>query len=220
MSAVQELLDQIRIGLRATRGDSKKDSGLAWLKAVLFGADRAALIEMSAQHGWADGSVATLERLHATVVALSDGKTPVKAEATEPDHQRPDVVAKGQWGLLQCMANGLSVRYYGCPVYLVGSALRLPDPRDFDVVVILPDDLFVKTYGDKGDNLADYLAGCGMADPPLIWRRWARDTAKHTRQWTEMLHRSCDVKIQPQHMANNLKGDRLRLDCQINPADT
>lgn len=215
MTDIQELTDQIRNGTLGIQGSGLENPSLAWLRAIIFGVDRSTLIEVAAKHGWVDGSVEKLERFHAMFQALRDGEPPAAAETPKSD--RPTSIPKGQWSLLQCMANGLSVRYYGCPVYLVGSALRIPNPRDLDVVVVLPDDLFVSTYGDKGDNLSDYLMGCGVADPPGIWRRWARDTAKHTREWTEMLHRSCDVKIQPQHMANNLKGDRLRLDCQINP---
>src|SRR5690606_36027440 len=50
-------------------------------------------------------------------------------------------------------ARRLSARYFGLPVCLVGSAVYRPDPLDLDVVIAVPNELFVSMYGDLGDDL-------------------------------------------------------------------
>jgi hypothetical protein len=47
---------------------------------------------------------------------------------------------------LRRWANEIAKRY-DSPVYLVGSALTKPNPRDVDVIVILSDEAFFKRYG-------------------------------------------------------------------------
>ena len=44
-------------------------------------------------------------------------------------------------------ARKFSARYYGGPVYLVGSAVTSDDPRDIDLVAIVPKALFYASYG-------------------------------------------------------------------------
>jgi hypothetical protein len=46
-------------------------------------------------------------------------------------------------------ANQIAARF-NAPVYLVGSSLHEPKPRDTDVVVILPDKIFYTRYGISG----------------------------------------------------------------------
>lgn len=127
----------------------------------------------------------------------------------------PPSLTPTQWGTLRVHANHLATRYYGCPVYLVGSALTDCDPRDVDVVIVVPDDLFVQMYGDRGDTVDTYLLGIGLLDPPAIWRRWSKDVVKRSLELTERLHRSGDCKIMPERTAlgPSLKDKpRLRLD--------
>ena len=98
------------------------------------------------------------------------------------------------WRRLVARAWWLSARYYGAPVYLVGSAVTSDDPRDLDLVVILPDDLFVAAYGPSLDP----------ADPPAIWRRWARDVARQGATLTAEFHTAVDFKTQPETFARAL----------------
>jgi len=96
---------------------------------------------------------------------------------------------------LVARARGLSARFYGCPVYLVGSAVTRDDPRDIDVVVVLPTDLFVAAYGDPGDDITHFLRAWGEPKPARIWQRWARECAKQGAAMTREFHRAVDFKI-------------------------
>lgn len=121
-------------------------------------------------------------------------------------------------------ANGLSARYFGCPVYLVGGALRDDDPRDIDLVVEVPDELFVCLYGDHPRQTgainreldAWEMSRCD-ANPAPIWRRWARDCAKQSRTLTLSVGRAVDFKVQPQRSFDAHTDPRVRLDCAFMP---
>lgn len=106
-----------------------------------------------------------------------------------------------RWHLLRSRARWLSARYYGAPVFLVGSAVTSPTPRDIDVVIVLPADLFVLVYGDGRDTLRDFRSGADRDDPPMIWRRWARDCAKQGEAWTREVNRAVDFKVLPDNDA-------------------
>lgn len=89
-------------------------------------------------------------------------------------------------------ANQMAARY-GFPVYLVGSALTEPAPRDVDVRVVLSDEAFYARYG-IGCLKADGLSW--EADPPEGVRRWRSDMAKMTRQAVAVLKLNLDFQIQ------------------------
>jgi hypothetical protein len=95
-------------------------------------------------------------------------------------------------------AHALSARYYGCPVYLVGSAIVDPDPRDVDIVIPIPDHLFAAMYGDADrESYGKWFGGMYTEDPPPVCRRWARDVAKQGRELTLFCARAVDFKTQP-----------------------
>lgn len=89
---------------------------------------------------------------------------------------------------LRFHVNPTSMRYHGSPVYLVGGALRDDDPRDVDIVIVMPDELFYRAY-IYPDHHLDWMVknwkyqGLG-ADPPRWWKRWARDCTKQARWLT------------------------------------
>lgn len=122
-------------------------------------------------------------------------------------------------------ASNLSARYFGCPVYLVGGALRDEDPRDVDLVVAIPDDLFVNSYGENPwqvgavqRELDAWETSKGDANPAPIWRRWARDCAKHSRLLTLSTGRAVDFKTQPVRAFDAYATKpRIRLDCAFMP---
>ncbi len=93
-------------------------------------------------------------------------------------------------------ARQLSARYYGGAVYLVGSAVTSDDPRDLDLVAVIPKDLFLASYGDPDDTWDTYRVATHAAEPPAIWRRWARDCARQSAQLTMALRRAVDFKVQ------------------------
>lgn len=124
-------------------------------------------------------------------------------------------------------ASGLSARYFGCPVYLVGGALRDDDPRDIDIVVAMPDDLFVCSYGDHPwqtgathREIDAWETSKDDAAPAPVWRRWARDCAKQSRALTLAIARAVDFKTQPlrSFAAYDFK-PRIRLDCAFMPEE-
>ena len=124
-------------------------------------------------------------------------------------------------------ASGLSARYFGCPVYLVGSALRDDDPRDIDLVVEMPDDLFVNSYGDhprqvgaEARELDAWEMSKGDPNPAPVWRRWARDCAKQSAALTLSVGRAVDFKVQPQRAFDAHSGPRIRLDCAFMPEES
>lgn len=119
-------------------------------------------------------------------------------------------------------ASALSARYFGLPVYLVGGALRDLDPRDLDVVIPVPDDLFRAMHGDPFGkvDLARWSSGLRSANPPAFWRRWARDCAKQSRVMTLFCGRAVDFKTQPQgHFDTYADQPRIRLDCGLMPEE-
>lgn len=116
----------------------------------------------------------------------------------------------------QLLAAGLSARYYGLPVYLVGSAITDPDPRDIDLVIPIPDDLFAAMYGEENTtverNVGDWCTGTGGHATP-IWLRWARDCARQSRQLTMACRRAVDFKTQlPIRFDSYADKPRVRLD--------
>lgn len=121
-----------------------------------------------------------------------------------------------RWLKLRTRARWLSARYYGAPVYLVGSAVTSDDPRDIDVVVVLPVDLFVQCYGEPGDTFRQhFVSGAHVDDPPALWRRWARDCAKQGAAMTAELHRAVDFKVQSDRDAATISDAPRALLCHV-----
>lgn len=117
-------------------------------------------------------------------------------------------------------ASALSARYFGLPVYLVGGALTDFDPRDVDIVIAVPDDLFRAMHGDPFGkvDLTTWSSGLRDPNPPAFWRRWARDCAKQSRAMTLYCGRTVDFKTQPEsYFATYSDKPRVRLDCGLMP---
>lgn len=113
-------------------------------------------------------------------------------------------------------AHSLSMRYFGCPVYLVGGALYDYDPRDVDLVVPLPNDVFLACYGSRHDKIEAWGNGWATADPTPLWMRWARDCAKQSLELTRFCERAVDFKTQPQSFFDTLASKpRLRLSLDL-----
>lgn len=98
---------------------------------------------------------------------------------------------------LRVRARGLSARFFGGAVYLVGSAVTREDPRDIDIVVVLPEALFVAAFGDAGDSMQSFARAWSEPSPAPIWRRWARECAKQGAAMTMEFHRNVDFKVLP-----------------------
>lgn len=114
---------------------------------------------------------------------------------------------------LRIKAPGTSALFFNAPLYLVGGALDDTNPRDLDVVIVLPDKLFVACYGDTEAWDEDTTAKAvkqwehdhDSGQPERLWLRWARDCAKVSERLTRFCHRRVDFKVQPESYASALE---------------
>lgn len=214
--------DAPRCGLCGAEKFTIPGSGLGWLCGCC---DRKS---SGCTHKPAPGIAATIAPDGAVTQTPAASEAPAKPSrvgriATMPEGLPGHVFALRVWA----QASGLSARYFGSPVYLVGGALRDDDPRDIDLVVAMPDDLFVCSYGDHPwrigavhDELDAWESSKGDVNPAPVWRRWARDCAKQSRALTLAVGRAVDFKTQPlrSFAAHDFK-PRVRLDCAFMPAE-
>ena len=103
----------------------------------------------------------------------------------------------------------ISAVYYGCPVYLVGSGRHQYEPRDIDIVVEMPDEMFAVTYALSGalsaskrtqdiKDWTDQYTGQWYKPPTKMFERWLADCAKNNKSMSYALMRRVDFKTQPQ----------------------
>jgi hypothetical protein len=117
---------------------------------------------------------------------------------------------------LRCVVNPTSMRYHGSPVYLVGGAVREEDPRDADIIIIMPDELFWRAY-IYPDHSVDWMYKewryQGMtAEPSRCWLRWARDCSKQAAWLTRVIGGPIvDFKTQFETEAAAYDGPRVLL---------
>lgn len=106
-------------------------------------------------------------------------------------------------------------RYYGCPAYLVGSARYETNPRDIDIVIKIPDELFLHMYGDAGIYGETIETWADAVDKwqfnSRIWKMWAKDIAKQGRELTMIAMRQVDFKTQPDSYFETIKKERICL---------
>lgn len=115
---------------------------------------------------------------------------------------------------LDTIAHDVSRRYFGYPVYLVGGALIDQDrePRDIDLIIILPDREFRWLYGTYDDWVM------GRAWPNATWLMWARDCAKQSHGLSEHARRMIDFRVQHEKVAAHFPNEpKLRLSAEIIP---
>lgn len=109
--------------------------------------------------------------------------------------------------LLRPWARHIAVRF-GAPVYLVGSSLELPDPRDVDVRVILSDDAFRGRYGDP--DL--WCEGYWWPTRENGIMRYAADMWDLSREASLVYRLNIDFAVQPEREAARHEGARIRID--------
>jgi hypothetical protein len=126
--------------------------------------------------------------------------------------------------------NQMWARFGGAPVYLVGSALAKPHPRDIDLVIVLEDGVFAARYGvsledeipaptDRAQRRDEHRdAMNGEAWSPGM-KRCYREIAGLTRRLHPYLSYPIDLKVRPQSVDETMWEDaqkrgraRLRLD--------
>jgi hypothetical protein len=113
--------------------------------------------------------------------------------------------------LLRPWARQMAARF-GYPVLLVGSSLTVPDPRDVDVRVTLPDEDFASRYGMDWPTWTTMLwYNIGEAGP---MRTYANDMATLSREAARVLRLNIDFAVHPASLVQALWPDRrvVRLD--------
>ena len=99
---------------------------------------------------------------------------------------------------------------YGHPVFLTGSALSVPSPRDWDVRCVLPDDEFSARYGIDL-NVYDASIWLPRRYPQLL--AYFSDMAKLSRSAVMGTMLNIDFQVQPLTEASKYKNcRRKRLD--------
>lgn len=98
---------------------------------------------------------------------------------------------------------------FGRPVYLVGSARKLPDPRDVDVRVMVTDPEFKARWGDP-EAWHEALWWPSRNDGSL---RYAADMWDLSREASLVLQLNIDFQVQPPVEASKYDPkERTRLD--------
>ena len=100
----------------------------------------------------------------------------------------------------RCLAAlpGIMARYYDCDFYLVGSAQTSLDPRDIDIVVNVPDELFLAMYNAKNETIETWATAVdSWTFKSEMWNLWARDISKQGKELTMLAGRQVDFKTHP-----------------------
>jgi hypothetical protein len=127
-----------------------------------------------------------------------------------PKHLREDPGLFANWWRLYRWANSLQ-NVFGAPVYLVGSALRddNPDPRDWDIRIILSDRRFAQRYGPVDEWEDEGSSG----NWGRTRHRWARECVKYAENGARHTQLNIDFQVYPHSHAPAYAGKpRLRLD--------
>lgn len=99
---------------------------------------------------------------------------------------------------------------YGFPVYLVGSALTEQEPRDVDVIVLMPNDDWEARWGP----ITEYkIARWSLKNKDWFMdthRKFCTDMGKLSARAARILGMNIDFRVQPKCDCQD--GPRLRLD--------
>lgn len=126
-----------------------------------------------------------------------------------PPRGLPRHMTRGSaWFSLYRFANSLR-GLYGQPVYLCGSALRPdnPDPRDYDIRIMLPDEQFRARYGDPRKWEDEGAIGNWTR---VRWR-WSDDCSKQSKRGWAETRLNVDVQVYPASHARNLYQNKRRI---------
>lgn len=118
--------------------------------------------------------------------------------------------------LIRRWAAHLSARFGGRPVYLVGSALRHANPRDWDFRVVMPAKAFAWRYATlrqfrtmPPDGLVALFLREELGEVPSspLYDRWSHEMSKVSRaafyRWTGLY---TDFQVQPVRAARTWRG--------------
>lgn len=120
-------------------------------------------------------------------------------------------------------------RYYGVPVWLVGSALldSNGDPRDWDFRVVLSDEEFARRFGPpgplerRGDGFEEtwkWIEQMGSGLWTSVRWKWAAECVKRSKEVSRRIGLNVDFQIHPKTYADAQyqRAPRYRLDrCKV-----
>lgn len=104
------------------------------------------------------------------------------------------------YGILARWANHVR-GFYGHPVYLVGSALTKEEPRDIDVICILPDEEFKHRYGIK--NIEQFFRDKILGDFSKPHWNLVDDYLKKTKHGWRFTKMNIDFKVKAEYENKN-----------------
>ena len=111
------------------------------------------------------------------------------------------------WALsFRGLANSFASRYGG-PLFLVGSALSMASPADYDVRVIVESEDYRRLFGEPG-------ALSGDGEDVFTTQTWARlrEELKQSRRCSRRMRCNVDFQIQVGYQAKYRDRPALRLD--------
>lgn len=136
--------------------------------------------------------------------------TPARADRAEAGERARlrELHGTQRFVALQRLANNLFDRFHR-PVYLVGSALRKSDPRDYDLRIRIDIPQFRVRFGDPERWRQEGRTGQYTC---VRWR-WSDECVKRTRQGWRETRLNVDVQLYPPaEWARYQKEPRVRLD--------
>ncbi len=150
----------------------------------------------------ASGSGSDADEAYLVVEALQEFRS------LRQSYLRHPAASEGLLRTMQPWARQIASRF-GRPVYLCGSALELPQPRDIDVRVVLTDAEFAARWG----NPNTWRCAVWTPYPCEGSRRWASDMGKLNQQGSKVLGLNLDLQVQALcHAREFADKPRLRLD--------
>lgn len=98
---------------------------------------------------------------------------------------------------LRVWANHMAGRYNGC-VYLLGSTLQNPEPRDCDIRIVMDDHEFGARYGlEMKPTTKEGWTRCIAWDEDGPTQRWIDDVAKFNGRLSVTLKLNMDIQLWP-----------------------
>jgi hypothetical protein len=110
----------------------------------------------------------------------------------------------------------ISARYYGCSCWLVGSSQHkeAKNPRDIDLVICIPDELFLAMYaGDSCDTIETWIDSVEnwKSFNSFIWKEWSRDISKQGKELTLAVKKQVDFKTQPESYFSSFNKPKFKI---------
>lgn len=130
--------------------------------------------------------------------------------ANEILKENPPPIKYSNESLLVRWANLIS-GFYGKPVYLVGSSTVKGNPRDIDVVCVIPDEEFMLRYQVDSIEQWGLRYRSGSFDLHESTWRWADDCCHKALQGMQFTHKYIDFKVYPESYDKSQFADKVKI---------